>query len=319
VSSVTDPLTLLDYRRRMHDLYARVRRAGTSSPGGFDDFIATRDALFARHPQSPLPADRRPGFGGLDYVPYDPRYRFVAPLDRGVKHERLDVRLAADGVVTLERFARVHVPFPAGTAALSLFWIGGYGGGLFLPFRDATNGHSTYGGGRYLLDTIKGADLGSDGDAVVLDFNYAYHPSCAYDARWDCPLAPPENRLVLAVEAGERYPWREDAAARPGRRPPRVVELFYFDGCASWREAWRDLGDVVAETGVDAQVRLRDVTTLGDEPPRGFAGSPTIHVDGVDLEGYDGPGVMACRRYEENGGKGSPSPGLLKARLSAGS
>lgn len=97
----------------------------------------------------------------------------------------------------------------------------------------------------------------------------------------------------------------------------RIVDLYYFDGCPSWREAWRDLGDVLAETGIDAQVRLRDVTTLGDEPPRGFAGSPTIHVDGVDLEGYDGPGVMACRRYEENGGKGSPSLGLLRARLTA--
>jgi hypothetical protein len=97
----------------------------------------------------------------------------------------------------------------------------------------------------------------------------------------------------------------------------RVVDLSYFDGCPSWRDAWRDLGDVLAETGIAAQVRLRDVTTLGDGPPRGFAGSPTIHVDGVDLEGYDGPGVMACRRYQENGGQGSPSLGLLRARLTA--
>jgi uncharacterized protein len=213
VRIVPERLALLDYRRRVHELYARVRRAGTSSPAAFDDFVATRDALFARHPQSPLPADRRPGFAGLDVGPYDPRFRFVAPLDREVERESLEVRLAADGVVTLQRFARVHVPFPTGTATLSLFWIGGYGGGLFLPFRDATNGRTTYGGGRYLLDTIKGADLGGDGDAVVLDFNYAYHPSCAYDARWDCPLAPPENRLDLAVEVGERYPWREDVRA----------------------------------------------------------------------------------------------------------
>jgi len=95
----------------------------------------------------------------------------------------------------------------------------------------------------------------------------------------------------------------------------RAIELFYFDGCPSWREAWRGLGDVLAVTGVDAQVRLRDVVTLGDEPPRGFAGSPTIHVDGVDLEGYAGPGVMACRRYGENGGKGWPTLALLKAQL----
>ena len=97
----------------------------------------------------------------------------------------------------------------------------------------------------------------------------------------------------------------------------RVIELFYFDGCPSWREAWRDLGAVVAETGIDAQVRLRDVTGPDEEARRGFAGSPTIHVDGVDLEGYDGPGVMACRRYAENGGQGWPSLELLRARLTA--
>ena len=62
----------------------------------------------------------------------------------------------------------------------------------------------TYGGGRYLYDTIKGADLGVDETSIVLDFNYAYHPSCAYDERWSCPLAPAENRLDFAVEAGER-------------------------------------------------------------------------------------------------------------------
>ena len=57
-----------------------------------------------------------------------------------------------------------------------------------------------------LLDTIKGADLGADGGRLVLDFNFAYNPSCAYDARWACPLSPPANRLPVAVEAGEKKP-----------------------------------------------------------------------------------------------------------------
>lgn len=210
--------SVVDYRRRVHELYARVRRAGTGSPVAFADFVATRDALFARHPQSPLTEDRRAAFAGLSYHPYDPGLRFVVPLDVTVPRTTHEMRLADDGVVTRERFARVEVPFPTGTASLSLFWIGGYGGGTFLPFRDATNGATSYGGGRYLLDTIKGADLGYEGAdlgyegagagipaaGVVLDFNYAYHPSCAYDARWDCPLAPPENRLEVAVSAGER-------------------------------------------------------------------------------------------------------------------
>jgi uncharacterized protein (DUF1684 family) len=75
---------------------------------------------------------------------------------------------------------------------------------VFLSFRDATGGKSTYGGGRYLYDTIKGADLGTVGGEILLDFNYAYHPSCHYNPLWVCPLAPPENRLRFPIEAGER-------------------------------------------------------------------------------------------------------------------
>jgi uncharacterized protein (DUF1684 family) len=96
--------------------------------------------------------------------------------------------------------------------ALSLFWVEGYGGGVFLSFRDATSGKETYGAGRYLLDTVKGADLGLEDGRLVLDFNLAYQPSCSYDPAWACPLAPPENRLPVAVRAGERL--------RPGEGPP---------------------------------------------------------------------------------------------------
>jgi len=96
--------------------------------------------------------------------------------------------------------------------SLTVFSIVGYGGGLFLPFRDATSGHATYGGGRYLFDTIKNTDAGclevvAGSSRVVLDFNYAYNPSCAYDHRWACPLAPQENWLSVPVTAGElAYP-----------------------------------------------------------------------------------------------------------------
>ena len=74
---------------------------------------------------------------------------------------------------------------------------------MFLPFRDGTSGNQTYGGGRYLLDTAKGADLGTEDGGLVLDFNFAYHPSCVWDDRWSCPLAPPGNRLDIEVLAGE--------------------------------------------------------------------------------------------------------------------
>jgi hypothetical protein len=111
--------------------------------------------------------------------------------------------LGDDGHLRLKRFGRVHLSLPTGEGALSLFWVMGYGGGVFLPFGDTTNRTTTYGGGRYLYDTIKGADLGATSDDIILDFNFAYNPSCAYNPRWTCPLAPPENRLAFAVLAGE--------------------------------------------------------------------------------------------------------------------
>lgn len=89
---------------------------------------------------------------------------------------------------------------------LTVYWFTDYAGGIFMPFRDATNGTETYGGGRYLWDSAKGADLGSTDDELVIDFNYAYHPSCVYDRQWSCALAPPANRLHSPIRAGERLP-----------------------------------------------------------------------------------------------------------------
>lgn len=86
-----------------------------------------------------------------------------------------------------------------------MWWLGSYGGGVFVPVKDTSAGHATYGGGRYVLDTVKGADLGgSAADGIlVLDLNFAYNPSCAYDPAWACPLAPPGNVLAREVGAGE--------------------------------------------------------------------------------------------------------------------
>jgi len=99
----------------------------------------------------------------------------------------------------LARFALSGIDFE-----LPVYWLEGYGGGLFLPFADRTSGKTTYGAGRYLLDTVKGADLGTADGRLVLDFNFAYNPSCVYDPAWTCPLAPAANRLGVDVRAGER-------------------------------------------------------------------------------------------------------------------
>ena len=112
--------------------------------------------------------------------------------------------------------AHVYFQIAGDELELPVYWIDVYGGGLFLPFRDATCPAESYGGGRYLFDTVKGSDFlredavaeegppGYEGGRIILDFNYAYNPSCAYDPRWVCPLAPRENRLQIEICAGER-------------------------------------------------------------------------------------------------------------------
>ncbi len=110
---------------------------------------------------------------------------------------------SGDGGTEASAFGKVVLPLD-GSPELNLYWLDDYGGGVLLPFRDATSGAETYGGGRYLLDTAKGADLGATGDRIVLDFNFSYHPSCVHDVRWSCPLAPPENRVAVPIRGGER-------------------------------------------------------------------------------------------------------------------
>lgn len=195
-------LDLLDYRRRVTELYTAVR-AAAGDPAACTAFRRAKDDLFRTHPQSALDAAHKTSFSGLHYTPYDAAYRVVVRVDTQVEPEVLKVELGEDGHFSYRRFGKVTFSVPSGTGRLSLFWIMGYGGGLFLPFGDASNRHSTYGGGRYLYDTIKGADLGAGLEEMVLDFNYAYNPSCAYNPRWVCPLSPPENRLPFSIGVGE--------------------------------------------------------------------------------------------------------------------
>jgi hypothetical protein len=189
---------LAGYREAVARLYL--------SDAGLVEFRTRRDALFATHPQSPIPADDRAGFAGLRYFP--PADEAIIEVDMRERPGRIEIDTGGpDGVMRYERVGVLDTPW----GPLSLWWIAAYGGGLYLPFRDATCGTETYGGGRYLTDTVKGTFgrgvqlLGAG--RVRLDFNYAYNPSCAYDSRWACPLAPPENWLTAPVRAGElTYP-----------------------------------------------------------------------------------------------------------------
>jgi len=197
-----DELDLLDYKRRVHALYARVR-AEPDPARAFAAWVAERDDLFAHHPQSALPPERRAGFGGLSYFPHDPAGRVLAAVEPA-ERRRYDVASSDGATMAFERIAVARFALGGEAVELELYWLLGYGGGLFVPFADTTAGAETYGAGRYLLDTVKGADLGTYDGRLVLDFNLAYNPSCSYDPRWACPLAPPENRLEIPIRAGER-------------------------------------------------------------------------------------------------------------------
>lgn len=199
-----DALRLLDWRRRIHDLYAEVR--AIPDPGtAFDRWCAVRDELFRTHPCSPVPPDRRSAFAGLRHFEHDPAARVLGRVEPA-DPEHLEIAGSAGATFGFTRVGTVGFELGGRQLSLDVFWMDGYAGGLFLPFRDETAGTETYGAGRYLLDTVKGADLGHDGLELVLDFNLAYAPSCAYDPRWACPLAPPGNRLAVPIRAGERSP-----------------------------------------------------------------------------------------------------------------
>lgn len=197
-------LDVVSWRRATFRLYEKVRRA-LDLEAAHDLWRRERDRLFLEHPASPLlPADRE-RFTGLRVKPYDRAWRFECVIEDAAPAS-LDVPTGTDGVVPFERIGLVEVP---GVGALDVWRLRSYGGGLFVPVKDALARDSggTYGGGRYLLDTIKGADLGPgrDPDSIVIDFNFAYNPSCAYDPAWACPLAPAGNSVDVEIPVGERY------------------------------------------------------------------------------------------------------------------
>jgi uncharacterized protein len=227
--TVGGTLALAEWRRAVSDLYAEVRRlAATDVAAALGLWRETRERLYRDHPQSPIPAESRGSFRSLHFD-HDPVLRFevvveeleaeveaASPADAGETVRSagfegfggltIQLPVSAGGGMAFERFGAVKIPFPDGPRRLEIYWMQGYAGGLFLPFRDATNGTETYGAGRYLLDSAKSADLGAGhaGNSLVLDFNFAFQPSCAFDPKWACPLAPPSNRLDVPVRAGER-------------------------------------------------------------------------------------------------------------------
>jgi uncharacterized protein (DUF1684 family) len=195
-------LDLLDWKRRVFALYAAVR-AEPDPRAGWRRWRDGRDELFRTHPQSPLPAGSRATFTSLAYYDYDPALRVEAVVEN---RPRTGVELPSSGPspMRFEQIGDAVFELGGSTQRLGVHWLPAYGGGLFVPLSDATSGAETYGGGRYLLDTVKGSDLGMRDGRLVLDLNFAYNPSCSYDPRWTCPLPAAANRLDVRIEAGER-------------------------------------------------------------------------------------------------------------------
>ena len=208
--SPADRLWMADWRRHVAALYAEVRAMAATDPeAAHAHWRSARETLFRTHPESPVPAADRAAFEARHF-PFDPAMRFVVVMEPAPPPApgafALELPNSGTDTLSFSRVGTVTLPLPGEPRRLSVFWMAGYAGGLFIPFRDATNGRETYGAGRYLIDAAKSHDLGGDTAAgtLVLDFNFATQPSCAFDPRWACPLAPPENRLDLEIRAGER-------------------------------------------------------------------------------------------------------------------
>jgi uncharacterized protein (DUF1684 family) len=159
-------------------------------------FRAEKDRIFARDPHSPLTPEQRKTFGGLAYFEANPRLVIHATVDRDVEAGDVVMGTTAGDEQVYQRYGRVRFNVDGQPAELMLY-ASEDSDELFLPFRDATSGHETYGAGRYL-------ELHAHGDEVTVDFNYAYNPNCAYDPAWSCPLPPSENWLKVPIRAGEK-------------------------------------------------------------------------------------------------------------------
>lgn len=205
-------LDLYDYRTRVFALYRQrnnALRTNEDPQTVLSRFRQERDTLFATHPQSALDEQQKRNFTGLHYFPFNPDMRFTAIVNTTIEPHSQEVVMNATESMKTTTIGYLEFTVAQQTVTLSLYWLDIYGGGLFLPFRDTTSPQNSYGAGRYLFDTIKGSDFLSTTNKhgqmhIILDFNYAYNPSCAYNDAWTCPLAPIENRLPVALPAGEK-------------------------------------------------------------------------------------------------------------------
>lgn len=197
---------VVDWRDRTFEMYRMIRELHPIDPeDAFGLFRTTRDELFREHPASPFDDTQRRELQGLPYFDYRHDFNVDAELVQVANGQSLSVELGDDGALQLAHVADARFSLAGAPHSLPVYWLDGYGGGIFIPFQDASNGAGTYSGGRYLFDTRKGANLGYGAGRIRLDFNFAYNPSCSYNERWSCPLPRAESRLAAVIRAGERW------------------------------------------------------------------------------------------------------------------
>jgi uncharacterized protein (DUF1684 family) len=161
------------------------------------DFRREKDEFFGSHPQSPLTPGQQSLFEGLSYYDENPPLALAVNPEPFEQPETIHMQTSTGDVAEYQRWARIHFEIDGEASALTIYR-DAHGESLFLPFQDANAGGETYGAGRYL-------DVHATGDGrLLVDFNYAYNPYCAYNERWSCPIPPAENRLSVAIEAGEK-------------------------------------------------------------------------------------------------------------------
>ncbi|QAA80980.1 DUF1684 domain-containing protein [Aequorivita sp. H23M31] len=141
-------------------------------------------------------------FTGLKFYPIDTTFIIKATFVRTPDEKPFLMPTTTDRLPEYVKYGEAHFTLEGKEMVLSLFKNtqpykeAGYEDYLFLPFTDLTSGDGSYGGGRYLDQKIP------EGNTLILDFNKAYNPYCAYNARYSCPIPPPENDLPIRIEAG---------------------------------------------------------------------------------------------------------------------
>lgn len=163
---------------------------------GLEAARSAKNGVF-RTADGPLTPAQQATFTGLHYFAPDVSWRVNGHLETAAPVDTVHFVTSKRTLEAYLRVGRVHFDRSGHSYALTLYRAID-SGSYFLPFTDATTGHDTYGAGRYL-----DVEVGSDG-AVALDFNRAYSPYCAYNDGWVCPVAPAENHLPVAVQAGEQ-------------------------------------------------------------------------------------------------------------------